>query len=200
MTQTPLNTYQDRRAAFAADLAVARKLSGSLSNARLFVVLASLAGFFWFIFRDDLIPSLLFIGVGALAFVALMFRHDKVLAREKRSAQLAALNEAGIDRIQGRWNGFPVDGREFADEAHAYASDLDLFGHSSLFQWMNAAQTHLGRLGLPACCRSRRARRGKSRPIRRWSGSWPRCWNGAKVSRPPAALLPRGRPRRIRKS
>jgi MutS-like protein len=148
MPQTPLNTYQDRRDAFAADLAAARKLSGALSNARLIVVLAALAGFFWFIFRDDLIPSLLFLGAGIVAFVALMFRHDKSLAREKRSAQLLALNEAGLDRMQGRWNRFPADGGEFSDDSHPYASDLDVFGPSSLFQWMNAAQTRLGRLGL----------------------------------------------------
>ena len=148
MPQSPSADYQDRRAAFAADLASARKLSGALSNARLIVVLAALAGFFWFIFRDDLIPSLLFLGMGIIAFVALMFRHDKSLAREKRSAQLLALNGAGLDRIQGRWNRFPVDGREFADDSHPYASDLDVFGTSSVFQWMNAAQTRLGRLGL----------------------------------------------------
>lgn len=148
MPQSPAIDYQDRRDAFAADLASARKLSGALSNARLIVVLAALAGFFWFIFRDDLIPSLLFLGTGTIAFVALMFRHDRSLAREKRSAQLLALNEAGLDRIQGRWNRFPVDGGEFADDSHPYASDLDVFGTSSVFQWMNAAQTRLGRLGL----------------------------------------------------
>ncbi len=148
MPQSPATDYQDRRAAFAADLAAARKLSGALSNARLIVVLAALAGFFWSIFHDELIPSLVFAGAGVFAFVALMFRHDKSLAREKRSAQMEAINEAGLDRIQGRWNRFPVDGRGFSDEAHAYASDLDIFGHSSLFQWMNAAQTRLGRLGL----------------------------------------------------
>lgn len=148
MPQSPATKYQDRRAAFAADLASARKLSGALSNARLIVVLAALAGFFWFIFRDDLIPSLVFLGTGIIVFVALMFRHDKSLGREKRDAQMVALNEAGLDRIQSRWNRFPVDGREFSDDAHAYASDLDIFGHSSLFQWLNAAQTHLGRLGL----------------------------------------------------
>lgn len=148
MSQSPATDYQDRRAAFAADLAAARKLSGALSNARLIVVLAALAGFFWSIFHDDLIPSLVFAGAGVIAFVALMFRHDKSLAREKRGAQMEAINEAGLDRIQGRWNRFPVDGREFSDDAHPYASDLDIFGHSSLFQWMNAAQTRLGRLAL----------------------------------------------------
>ena len=137
MPQSPATDYQDRRAAFAADLAAARKLSGALSNARLIVVLAALAGFFWSIFHDDLIPSLVFAGSGVFAFVVLMFRHDKSLAREKRSAQMEAINEAGLDRIQGRWNRFPVDGSEFSDDAHAYASDLDIFGHSSLFQWMN---------------------------------------------------------------
>ncbi len=144
----PQRVYQDRKTAFAADLASARQASNSLSNARLATVLIALAGFFWFIFRDDLIPSLAFILLGTAAFLFLMVRHDKALAREIRSAQLLAINEAGLQRLQGDWNRFADDGREFADESHAYAGDLDLFGPASLFQWLNAARTRLGRLQL----------------------------------------------------
>jgi hypothetical protein len=144
-TTDPLSAYQERRTAFAADLAAAQRSANALSNARLAVALAALAGFFWFIFRDDLIPSVAILAVGAGLFAYLMTRHDKALAREKHSAQLLALNEAGVARMEGRWNRFADDGREYADEAHPFASDLDLFGPASLFQWLNAAQTRFGR-------------------------------------------------------
>jgi hypothetical protein len=145
MPNDPISIYQERRTAFSAELAEAQRAADSLSNTRLAVALATLAGFFWFIFRDDLIPSLAVLAVGVGLFVYLMARHDKALAKGKRSAQLLALNEAGIARVEGRWNRFQEDGREYADEAHPFSSDLDLFGSSSLFQWLNAAQTRFGR-------------------------------------------------------
>jgi hypothetical protein len=143
--QDPLAVYQQRRIAFAAEVEAAQRSAGSLSNARLAVALATLAGFLWFVFRDDLIPCLAILAGGVGLFVFLMARHDKALAREKSGAHMLALNEAGIARIDGRWNRFADDGREYADDAHAFASDLDLFGPSSLFQWLNAAQTRFGR-------------------------------------------------------
>jgi hypothetical protein len=148
MTQDPFRVYQDRKTAFAADLSAAQKTANTLSNIRLAVALAAFAGFLWFVLHDSAIPALAFLFSGIVAFVILMVRHEKVLAREKLSAQLTGINEAGIQRIEGQWTKFPVDGREFADDAHPYASDLDLFGTASLFQWMNAAQTRFGRLHL----------------------------------------------------
>jgi hypothetical protein len=78
----PLSVYQERRNAFAADLAAAHRSANSLSNARLAVALAAFAGFIWFVFRDDLIPCLAIVAAGVGLFVFLMARHDKVLARE----------------------------------------------------------------------------------------------------------------------
>lgn len=148
MPLNPLNTYRDRQASFSAELASARKASSKISNARLGVFLASLAGFLWFVIRNDGIPALAFLFVGAVAFTVLVVLHGRILVREKLSARLAGINAAGIDRMEGRWMRFPVDGREFVDDAHPYSSDLDIFGPSSLFQFMNAAQTRLGRLYL----------------------------------------------------
>lgn len=141
----PLSVYQERRAAFAGDLAAAKRSADALSNARLAVALAALGLFLWFAFRDDLIPSLGILAAGSALFVGLMARHDKALARERQAARMLALNEAGIARMEGRWNGFADDGREYADAAHPFSSDLDLFGPSSLFQWLNATRTPLGR-------------------------------------------------------
>ncbi|MEO6095897.1 MAG: hypothetical protein ABIW76_09495, partial [Fibrobacteria bacterium] len=103
-TADPLSRYKDRRTAFATGLAAAQRTANSLSNARLAVALAALAGFFWFIFRDDLIPSIAILALGVGLFVYLMARHDQALAREKSNAQLMALNEAGVARMEGRWN------------------------------------------------------------------------------------------------
>ncbi len=148
MSQEASRQYQERLETFLADLAAARKASARLSNVRLAVFLAAAAGFLALIVYSAALPALALLALGVFAFAALVVRHGKVLAREKLSAALAAINEAGLKRLEGRWSDFQPDGREFADEAHAFAADLDLFGRASLFQWLNAARTRFGREAL----------------------------------------------------
>lgn len=141
----PRSLYQERHEAFAADLAAAKRASDRLSNARLAVALATLAGFLGFAFHDDLLPCLAILIGGIGLFVYLMAKHDKALKRVRHSARMSALNADGLARMDGRWNLFPDNGAVFADDTHPFASDLDLFGPSSLFQWLNAARTRFGR-------------------------------------------------------
>jgi ABC-type multidrug transport system fused ATPase/permease subunit len=147
-TEESISAYRKRRAAFAAESAAARKSFDALSNARLALFLGTLGGLLWFAFRDAALPALAVLSAGAAAFVVLMIRHGKVQARQRLSARMADINEAGIKRMEGTWGTFPADGREFANDKHPYASDLDIFGPASLFQWMSACETRLGRLHL----------------------------------------------------
>ena len=48
-------------------------------------------------------------------------------------------------RIEGKFAEILDTGEEFKDEEHNYCNDLDIFGASSLFQWMNNAVTFKGR-------------------------------------------------------
>ena len=50
-----------------------------------------------------------------------------------------------IDRITGAWKDFADTGAEFADPDHPYASDLDVTGDNSLFQFLNTTKTWHGR-------------------------------------------------------
>lgn len=45
----------------------------------------------------------------------------------------------------GEWKDFADSGKEFMDENHPYAADLDIFGQGSLFQWINTTITFSGR-------------------------------------------------------
>jgi len=58
--------------------------------------------------------------------------------------------QAGLERLDGAWAGKSSPGTEFLDPHHPYASDLDLFGVSSLFELLNTAQTQSGRATLAA--------------------------------------------------
>jgi hypothetical protein len=70
------------------------------------------------------------------------------MKRCKRKAlklfRLAEYYETGIARLDHKWEDLE-EGREFADPDHFYATDLDLFGHGSLFQLLCSARTQAGR-------------------------------------------------------
>jgi hypothetical protein len=78
---------------------------------------------------------------GAVPFFALVLR-SKVLGFRKAGADRAAwYYRRGLDRLAGKWAGRGPTGERFADPAHLYAADLDLFGDGSLFQRVSAART-----------------------------------------------------------
>ena len=82
---------------------------------------------------------------GIFLFILLDIRHHRVIERQKFTAILMEINEASLKRLDGRWNGFADSGAEFMEVQHPYSHDLDLFGPNSLFQWINVANTFLGR-------------------------------------------------------
>ncbi len=80
-----------------------------------------------------------------LIFIYLVINHDKEINKRKYSIALKDINEKAIKRLSGEWNSFEDDGSEFKNEEHCYSNDLDVFGKNSLFQWINASKTFMGR-------------------------------------------------------
>ena len=71
-----------------------------------------------------------------------LFILGKALIPEQQWVQRAiAYYQQGLDRLAGKWVGTGPSGLEFADPAHLYAADLDLFGRGSLFDRLCAART-----------------------------------------------------------
>lgn len=89
-----------------------------------------------------------------LASVALLIiidiQHRRIEQHQKYAAILRDLNEQALWRFDKRWSSFSDTGEEFQDDDHPYASDLDIFGKGSLFQWINSSHTFLGRRKLAA--------------------------------------------------
>ena len=80
----------------------------------------------------------------AAVFLALVLRHDRVLLARERMTRAVAWYEHGLERLEDRWTGIGPRGDRFVDADHLFAQDLDLFGHGSLFQLLNTAQTRAG--------------------------------------------------------
>ena len=77
-------------------------------------------------------------------FAILVFFHGRILRRRRRCERGALFYSRGLARIDGTWPGQGEPGTRFADSAHLYSDDLDLFGRGSLFERLCSARTRAG--------------------------------------------------------
>jgi hypothetical protein len=111
-----------------------------------FIVFAAGLGFsmYFFISKRALYGSILLI-LSLVAFIILIIKHSKVINLKNLTKKVLDINDEAIKRKDGLWREFQDTGEEFKNEEHSYCDDLDVFGKSSLFQWINTAQTSAGR-------------------------------------------------------
>jgi hypothetical protein len=117
--------------------AIIQKLNVSkrvLAITRLLTVLIGMgiAWYFWPV-AEIVVPAIVF---STIIFIYVVFRDADKTAAIKNSERLIFVNRHEIDALRKNLHGYE-DGQSFADPAHAYASDLDLFGPASLFQWLS---------------------------------------------------------------
>ena len=77
--------------------------------------------------------------------IALWVWHYRLDAKVSYARGIVAICNAHIARINGEWTKFSDTGQEFVDAEHPYASDLDIVGAKSLFQFLNTTHTWRGR-------------------------------------------------------
>lgn len=144
--------YEERRRRFDAERAAMARRARGISTARLVTFLAA-AGLmvlgFWGL-RPSSPLALAGAAICALAFVALVLWHDRVLRSHDRVELLVRINEDSIARMERRWSGLPALSSPAVVEASGepVARDLDLFPsdhrHASLFQLLSTAHTPQG--------------------------------------------------------
>jgi hypothetical protein len=128
-----------QRRARAAELAAAERRVG---NWRLVVFVGGL-GVAWLAFGMGVLAPA-WVAAPVAAFGALLFAHARVIPARQRADRAVQYYERGLARMQDRWAGQGASGERFADPAHPYSGDLDLFGRGSLFELMCTARTRAG--------------------------------------------------------
>jgi DNA mismatch repair ATPase MutS len=83
-----------------------------------------------------------------IAFILLIIKHSAVISHKSLTTNLWEINDNSTKRLKGDWREFLDSGEDFKDAEHSYSDDLDVFGKSSIFQWINTAVTPLGRMKL----------------------------------------------------
>lgn len=124
------------------------KAINKISNLRLSAFIAGIGlTAFFFIIKLYIVMAAIFIAF-MVSFIYLMVLHDKMFKAKRYSSILIKINEDSLKRLAGEWDTFTDDGRDFLDSNHDYSYDLDIFGNRSMFQWINVANTYLGRKAL----------------------------------------------------
>jgi len=138
---TPAAIYAERLCARQASVTQLTETMERLSYTRLgtFLLTLLLAGL---AFGTNLI-SPWFALIPLIGFFFLVGRYEMLRGRLTWMERSAAFYESGLDRIKGN-SGKGSNGSRFADDTHAYAADLDLFGPGSVFERVTACRTRVG--------------------------------------------------------
>ncbi|HEX6587905.1 MAG TPA: hypothetical protein VF039_02700 [Longimicrobiales bacterium] len=134
--------YRERLARHAAEQQSAAARSRAIGTARVAVFAAFVAAGLW----AEAAPSVLSIGVVAasiVAFVVLVGAHERARERERRAADLAAVQQAGLARVARAWSELPPR-RAPAGITDPRVDDLDLFGRPALAQLLGPTVTDAG--------------------------------------------------------
>ena len=121
------------------------KIMNIFATVRLVVVIVSLAIAYYFFINDNiemLVGSFL---IGSAIFICIAVLHNEKINKKKIAKIRLDYNKKGIERINGQWKKNIDTGEEFLNKNHNFSSDLDVFGKSSLFQWINTTRTIFGR-------------------------------------------------------
>jgi hypothetical protein len=140
----PRAAYAAGRDARARDVSTLDARASAIGTARLVVAVAAVAllgGMVWGHLARGW-WGLVFALVGG--FVALVMVHAGIHARKDRAPAALRFYERGLARLDNRWGEFASTGARFLTDDHAYADDLDIFGRASLFQLLDATETHFG--------------------------------------------------------
>lgn len=136
--------FEQRKQVFeAAEKKYAKKYA-FLSHARTIVFLSLLVFVVFFANERNGEAVAAVLGIFGTLFFITVKRHNRIAFQRDFKGYLKNINREEMLRLRFDLDGFDR-GDDFVDKDHPYAVDLDVFGHSSLFQLVNRTVTSSGR-------------------------------------------------------
>lgn len=143
-----INAYGQSVQTYTTQYQAISRTYSNLSTGRLFVALGAIAAFYGYYQNKQ--PVLLIAGLIAIVvFFVLMKKHQQVSRKRNFIKTLKIINEEELAYLNRTALPF-APGDEYKEDNHAYANDLDLFGHRSLYQNLNRTATQMGKDRLAA--------------------------------------------------
>ncbi|UHG91337.1 MutS-related protein [Spirosoma oryzicola] len=137
------NTFQQREQQFSKAEQVAQQQYNQLAFWRLVWFVGSVAGVWLLIRLDQQLGAVGALLIGLVGFLFLLKKHQAVRVQRDINHHLVFVNRDEAARLERRYLR-PETGEQFANPAHYYAGDLDVFGKHSLFRLLNRTHTHEG--------------------------------------------------------
>jgi hypothetical protein len=135
MKESPAAVYQQKLQEYTAVLSSHKKKRSNLGWLRLIAVVV-MAVIIYYGFSNGWVTGLMLLTTGVALFlflVSLDLKNDeKIFYFEK----LILINTDELNTLAGQYT-YREDGLSFLPHEHAYAADLDLFGASSIYQYIN---------------------------------------------------------------
>ena len=138
----PGEYYEQRLASLHTALDQLRKKKTKLAWLRFAAIIAIVICWYFFIpfgIWYVIVPAILLL----VAFTRLVFTDLKNRAAIEHHQYLVAINEDELKAMAHQYYQFK-DGREYLPGEHLYANDLDIFGHASLYQYINRTSSEMG--------------------------------------------------------
>jgi hypothetical protein len=79
-----------------------------------------------------------------IAFLGLVVVHARVHEAKERASAALRFNQRGLARLDHKWDALSSTSARFQSPDHPFAADLDIFGHGSLMQLVDATETRFG--------------------------------------------------------
>ena len=108
-----------------------------------FVIVACLLASVLLYWQKHIYVTAYFIPFGVFLYLFLSRRHQLVLDKIALEKEIIAINKQELQFLERKSVPFE-DGAHFSDATHPYSNDLDIFGTSSLFQFINRTVTFRG--------------------------------------------------------
>jgi hypothetical protein len=139
---SPSEEYRQRQQAREEKVAHFDKVHLRLGNVRLLLAIVTLVAA-WLRFERNAFSSWWLL-LPVLLFVALAIFHARILRMRTCAERAVDIYRKGLARIEDRWIGTGHKGERIDISSSLYATDLDLFGHGSLFELLSQARTRMG--------------------------------------------------------
>lgn len=100
----------------------------------------------YFLYKENKIDVVIVATIFFIVFfIGLVIYHNNIFEYKERLDLLIKINEKGLKRISGQFKEFNDNGIEYLEENHPFINDLDVFGHNSIFQYINSTITKGGK-------------------------------------------------------
>jgi ABC-type lipoprotein export system ATPase subunit len=139
----PIEIYEKRIDSTAGQIQRLRRKETLLSAIKLAAVVCGILLLVKLATKFTLVPLLAFIAV-VILFAFAVAIHENIIRKRKFHEAVKEINENEIKASQGEFLDFDT-GEEFISTDHEYSSDLDIFGHRSVFHSLNRTTTSIGR-------------------------------------------------------